>query len=296
MASKILFYVAYGFMWLLAWLPFSILYLLSDLFYFVVYHILRYRRKVVHENISNAFPNFSSNEIKALERKFYHQLCDLVVEIIKYINISPKEIKKRAVFKNLHLFNEAKAQNKNVIALFGHNGNWEWISSLPLTSPKEITVGTLYRPLKNPHFDNFFVNLRSHFNCECVPKNNVLRYMFSKKKENQPFILAFIADQSPSKNNLHYWTNFLNQPTPFLTGWEAIARKSNDAVLYLSVKKIKRGYYEYTMEPLCFNPKTTQEFELTEQYARRIEQEILENPALWLWSHNRWKHKHLYKK
>lgn len=288
--SKIGFYIVYAVLWTIAWLPLPVLYLFSDLGYLIVYKVARYRVKVVRQNMRNSFPNKTVTELRQLEHRFYHYLCDYGVESIWYLHASKHAITQHIVFDNCEVFTEAYRTGKDVIAVFGHYGNWEWVSSLPLHTHPDITIETLYRPLKNRDFDDFFLKLRSRFGCVCVDKKRVLRHILQDKKDGRPFVLAFIADQTPSVNNLHYWTPFLNQDTPFLTGWETIARKTNDYVVFLDTHRVKRGYYHCRVEVLSTEPKETAEFELTEQYARRMEQNILENPAYWLWSHKRWKH------
>lgn len=288
--KKILFYITYGILWVVAWLPLSILYVLSDITYFLIYHVARYRVKTTRTNLQNAFPEKTEQERRKIEQKFYRHLCDYGFETIRFIHISEKEICRRITFKNIELIRELAAQDKSMIALFGHYGNWEWIASLPLHLGDLISVSTLYKTQKNRDFDHFFVNLRSRFGTHCYSKEKVLRGMVELKKLNKQFVLAFIADQTPSGNNLHYWTTWLNQDTPFLTGWEAIARKTNHSVVFLEMHKVKRGYYECKFELMCDNPKEKEPYELVEIYARRMEQNILDAPEFWLWSHKRWKY------
>lgn len=288
--AKVGFYIIYAFLWTIAWLPLSVLYLLSDFAYLIIYRVVRYRVKVTRANLSRSFPQKTTKELRLLERRFYRHLCDYGVETIWLLHASAKAISKHIIFDNIELFDEAYKQKKDVIAVFGHYGNWEWVSSLPIHTNPAVTIETLYRPLKNKDFDKFFLNLRSRWGCVCVDKNRVVRHILQNKKSKIPFVLAFIADQTPSVNNLHYWTNFLNQDTPFLTGWEAIARKTDDYVVFLNVHRKKRGYYHCYIELISASPAQTAEFELAEKYARLMERNILENPAYWLWSHRRWKH------
>ncbi|HKL96010.1 MAG TPA: lysophospholipid acyltransferase family protein [Paludibacteraceae bacterium] len=288
--KKVLFYITYSFLWVVAWLPLPLLYVISDITYFLIYHVARYRVKTTRENLLNAFPEKTKQERHKLEQKFYHHLCDYGFETIRFIHISEAEIRRRITFENTELLEKFAAQGDSIIALFGHYCNWEWVASLPLHFNNTISVSTLYKTLKNKDFDQFFIDLRSRFGTYCYPKQKVLRGMAELKKQNKQFVLAFIADQTPSWNNLHYWTTWLNQETPFLTGWESIARKTNYPVVFLEMHKVKRGYYQCKLELLCENPKETAPFELTEKYARRMERNILVAPEFWLWSHKRWKY------
>jgi len=287
---KVLFYITYFVLWVVAWLPLPILYVLSDITYFIIYHVAQYRVKTARQNIHNAFPQKSKKERRKLEHRFYHHLCDYGFETIRMMHISEKEIQRRITFENTELLHKLAQNEQNIIALFGHYCNWEWVCSLPLHLHNTMSVSTLYKTLKDDDFDRFFIHLRSRFGTYCYPKQKVLRGMVELKKLNKPFILAFIADQTPSWNNLHYWTNWLNQDTPFLTGWETIAHKTNHPVIFLEMHKVKRGYYQCRVELLCEEPQKEEPFTLAEKYARRMEQNILDAPEFWLWSHKRWKY------
>lgn len=288
--KNILFYISYAFLWTVAWLPLPALYILSDIAYFFVYRVVRYRVKTTRENIKNAFPNQTNKERRKLERRFYHHLCDYGVETIRLIHISENEIRRRITFENIELFKQFAQNGQNTILLFGHYCNWEWVSSLPLHLKDTLNVSTLYKKIKNESLERIILNLRSQFGMICYQKQKVLRGMVELQNTGKPFTLFFIADQTPSWNNLHYWTTWLNQDTPLLTGWETIARKTNNPVLFLEMHKVKRGYYQCRVELLCAEPQTQEQYTLVEKYARRMEQNILDAPEFWLWSHKRWKH------
>lgn len=283
------FYLFYGLVWTLSWLPLGALYLISDLLYFVVYYIVRYRRKVVRENLLRSFPDKSEAEIVKIEKDYYLHLTDTFIETIKLLHISDEEIKKRMYFPNPEELGRFFDAGKSVVILLGHYGNWEWITSVYLNY-KNAVGGELYRPLNNKKIDAFFLKLRSRFGTVNIPKNDALRAIVGYRREGKTFGLGFIADQTPSANNLHYWANFLNQDTPFLNGPERIARSGNYAVVYFDVQKLKRGYYRCDIMTLTENAKETAENELTDKYVELFEKTILRNPAYWLWSHKRWKH------
>ncbi len=289
-ALTVLFYLFYAFVWVLSWLPLGVLYLFSDIVYLLAYYVIRYRRKVVRTNLVNSFPDKSADEIVKIEKGYYLHLADTLVETIKLLHISDEEIKRRMHFTNPEEMGRLFDEGKSVIALLGHYGNWEWITSIYLNY-HDIVGGELYRPLKNKYFDNFFLKLRSRFGTVNIPKNDAFRFIVELRREGKTFGLGFIADQTPSKNNLHYWTTFLNQKTPFLNGPERIARKGDYAVVYFDVKKERRGYYSCDVITITEHAKSTEEYEITDKYVELFEATILRNPSYWLWSHRRWKHK-----
>ncbi len=290
MIKTVLSYISYGVFWFVSILPLWLLYLISDFLYLVLYHIVRYRRKVVDINLRNSFPDKSDEELKIIRKKFFHHLCDLFVETFKFWNISAKSIKKRCRFNNPEIFEKYFDDGKNVMVVLGHYCNWEWLGSYPLWNNSPVFL-PIYKPLHSKVMDKMYYNIRSSFGAEPLAKDNTLRTMVKYRKEGRLTLTCFIADQTPNKYNLNYWTEFLNQDTPVLVGTGRIAKKLDQVVIYVHMKKIKRGYYEVDMYPLCEDPKNTSEEEITERHTRELERIINETPEYWLWSHRRWKHK-----
>ncbi len=287
--KKIGFGILYALLWTLSLPPLRVLYLFSDITYLLVYRVFRYRVKVTRKNLRRAFPEKSEHERRTIERRFYRYLCDSLFEALRMLHMSPREIAKHMQFENTELLENYAREGRNIYAVFGHYGNWEWICSLPIHL-SELNVATLYKTLHNRALDEFYIRLRSLYGTHCYSRKQVLRGIVELRKMGRPFVIAFIADQTPSLGNAHYWTQFLNQDTPFLSGWETIARKHNEPVVFLHMQRVGRGRYVGRLEPLCDQPKDTAPNELVEIYARRVEQNILEDPAYWLWSHKRWKH------
>ncbi len=286
---KVLSYIVYGLVKLISYLPFSVLYVFSDIVFFFVNYILRYRRKVITSNLKNSFPEKSDEEIHKIRREFYSHFCDTFIETIKMWSISEEEMKKRCKFLNPEVFDVYKEQNKNVITILGHYGNWEWLSSFALW--RDANYLPVYKPLHNKVFDNMFLKIRKRFGAIPVAKDDTLRTMIRYRNEEKLSATVLIGDQTPKKNSISYWTKFLNQDTAILIGTERIAKKLDQAIIFIKMNKIKRGYYEVDLIPLFDNPKETEEFEISEKHTRVLENIIKENPAYWLWSHKRWKHK-----
>lgn len=274
-----------------AMLPMPVLYVLSDILYILIYRVMRYRLKVVRRNLEASFPDKSEIELRRLEREFYHHFADYIMETIKLAHISEEEVLRRAYIKNPELATQLQAEGqKTVMMLMGHYGNWEWFSSASMIF-KDSRLWQIYRPLNNKAVDRLFVYLRTRFGSYGMKKNDTVRDMIQLKKEDSNNIVIFIADQTPSKANLHYWTTFLNQDTPILNGAERIARKLDLPVIFLDVQKVKRGFYTVEFKLMTAHAKQTAENEITESYARMTEKMILRNPAYWLWTHKRWKYK-----
>ena len=285
-----MFYLYYPLLRLISYLPLKILYLISDFLKFLIFRVVGYRTKVVRENLKNSFPDKSEKFLREMENKFYRHFCDTMLEALWFWRASAKKIRKHLKYQNLSVFEELKAKNKDIVILFGHYCNWEWNAFVPQDLKSGIyDIFTLYKPLRDKKFDEFTKKIREKFGVKCVTKKNFLRTLVTCRKNNVNSAFAFIADQSPWGNNIYYWTNFLNQDTTFLTGWEEVARKFDLAVIYVDMQKIARGKYIYRPEILCENSTEQPEFALTEQYIRRFERNILVEPAYWLWTHKRWK-------
>jgi KDO2-lipid IV(A) lauroyltransferase len=269
--------------------PFFIIYGIADVMYLIVYKILGYRKEVVRLNLKNAFPNKSEVELKQIEKKYFHFLCDVILETIQTLSISKKTMLKRCSMneKSKKIFEEYNNQQKSCIIVLGHFGNWEWGgNTFSLTSNQQLYV--LYHPLRNKQFDGLMIRLRSRFGAKLYAMKDAMREMI--KNRNETTATAFIADQTPSPETA-YWTQFLNQDTPVFLGTEKIAKKLNFPVVYVSLFRTKRGYYEFNAEVICADPQNTKEGEITELHTKRLEQDINKQPEIWLWSHKRWKHK-----
>lgn len=272
-------------------LPFPVLYLLSDGVYLLLYYVTGYRKKVVMENLRNAFPGKSGQEIKKISREFYRYLCDLFLETFKTLTITKAAMLKHCSFQpeTVALFARLAAEKKSVILVMGHKGNWEWAgNSFSLLCSQQLYV--IYHPLANPHFNGLVYKMRTRFGTKLIAMQDTFRDMLAHRKEVNA--TAFIADQTPHPQHAH-WMTFLQQDTPVFKGTEKIAQKMNQPVVYVSVQRVKRGYYTVLAEQLFPQPAETQDGEITLAHTRKLEDDIIAQPATWLWSHRRWKHKRI---
>jgi KDO2-lipid IV(A) lauroyltransferase len=249
---------------------------------------------VVRINLQNSFPEKSGKEIRLIERKFYRHFCDVFIEALKLLHISEKEMMRRMSFKNMDEVNRYIDNGGNVIFMLGHYCNWEFMVSMRLFVPnKDVDGAGVYRRIKNKYIDKFYLKLRSRFNTLCIEKNEIFREIIKHRKNGKQLTFALISDQTPSPKNIHYWTTFLNQDTPVLVGGERIARQTGYILYYVDIEKKRRGYYEADVVLISDDVKNTAEFETTEKFIRLLEKTIRREPAYWLWTHKRWKHKRL---
>ena len=286
---KFLFYIVLFVWYLLSLLPLSVLYVLSDILFVLAYYVLRYRRRLVRKNLMDSFPEKKKSDIIKIEKGFYLFLCDYIVESMKLLTISKKNLQRRMVFKGTETVDEIIQDGQSCAIYLGHYCNWEWITSLPLYVTKDAQCGQIYHPLENKDFDRLFLRLRERMGAVCIPMAETLRRIVEFKKKGKQVVVGYISDQVPYWNNIHYWTNFLHHDTPVLTGTERIAKSANHAVFYMDVKCVRRGYYECEFKLITREPKKYKDFELTEIYFRELEKTIQRDPKYWLWSHNRWK-------
>lgn len=287
--QAIAYYITYAFWRILSILPSRILYFISDFIYLIIYYIIGYRKKVVRKNLVTSFPERSIDEIKQLEKKFYKRLSDYFMETIKLLNMPAEKIKKRIKFENTEEINKLVSEGRSVTVYMSHSFNWEYVTSLPLHLIEEAHCGQIYHPLENEYFNKLFQKIRGQYGSENITMRNTLRRIIKFQRENQKFVIGFIADQVPTWESIHHWVDFLNHDTPVFTGTEKIARRTNSAVYYLDVKRIRRGHYSAKFDLITLNPNELPEFEITNIYFKKVEKSINEQPENWLWSHNRWK-------
>ena len=278
----------YSFIWLLHLLPERILYLLSDLLYLLMYHVAGYRKKVVSANLKKAFPEYDKTEIKRISKKFFHHLSDLMLESAVSNFYSESKALKKITYKNPELLNELYGKGKPVMAVLGHYGNWEYLSSLGLVI--EYPVVAIYKPLHNKYFDRLVQKNRKTFGVIPVPMEKIGRKLIEYHRSNTPVLTLNLGDQRPLYHQIHYWTKFMGQQTPMFLGSEKLARKLDAAVVFLKIRKLKRGRYEMEVELICESPECLKPYEITNRHVAILENMIREEPAYWLWSHLRWKH------
>lgn len=274
----------------ISYIPFGILYILSDLLYFPLYFIIRYRRKIVRKNLTESFPNKSLDEIKHIEQMFYHFLIDTALESCKLISINPEEIKRRIRFTNIEVANEMLRQGKSISLFMGHYGNWEWVSTISLWLHKDTVPAQIYKKLSNKAVDKIMRKLRERWGNVCVDMRQTVKYIVNASTDSRPYIIGYIADQSPRKRESKHFIKFLNHNVPVLTGPEKITKHYGYEAFFLSISRVKRGYYECELSPLHNNPASLPNFELTNLYYRRLEQKIINHPELYLWTHKRFRH------
>jgi KDO2-lipid IV(A) lauroyltransferase len=283
------YYIFYGINWIITLLPLPVLYLFSDLLYFILYYIVSYRRKVVAVNLKNSFPEKTDKELKIIEKKFYRHLSDLLIETFKSTHMTRANQKKRFTYSNLEIIDRLKEEKRDIIAVLGHYNNWEWPTLLPYYLKYKTII--IYKPLQNKYFNRFINNHRSEHGIVLTPTSQVIREIINYRKNDINTVSVFISDQIPSKGDIKYWTTFLNQDTAVFTGAGKIASKYDMAMVFFHVQKVKRGYYNLNIELLFDHTTGLSEEEITEKHVRKLEEIIKEKPEYWIWSHRRWKHK-----
>ena len=281
--------VLYGLLWLLSWLPLRIHYVLSDGLYLIIYRLVGYRRGLVRRHLAACFPEKTEQERRRTERQFYHWFCDYLVETVKLLTISREELRRRMVFRGTEVIDEVVESGQSCAVYLGHYCNWEWITSLPLWVTPKAQCGQIYHVLENEEFDRLFLTLRQRMGAVCIPMAETLRRIVQYRQQGQPVVIGYISDQVPFWNNIHHWCQFLNHDTPVLTGTERLARQTGHAVLYLDVRRLRRGYYEAEFKLITREPKQMGDYEITDIYFRLLEASIRRDPACYLWTHNRWK-------
>lgn len=283
--------IIYPLLWLISSLPFKLLYAFSDVLYFFVYKIFGYRKAVVKENLNLVFPEKSDIEIKNIMRKFYHHLCDMIVEAIKSLTISEKEMQKRFTFTNIEELKQHEENNRSVILMCAHYGSWEWI--FVLQTHVKSKGYAVYKRLANPHFDKLVKRIRAKFKSYLITTKETAEALLNAKRNNELTINGFVSDQSPKPNKAHHWQNFMGIKVPVHTGAELLAKRFDMSVVFFGVKRIKRGYYETTFKTLATHPNDFKDYEITDAFLKLTEAQIYNEPQYYLWTHKRWKHRNI---
>ncbi|GGG41334.1 lipid A biosynthesis protein [Dokdonia pacifica] len=285
--QAIAFWLIYPLLWGLSKLPFKVLYFISDMVYILIYHIIGYRKKTVRYNLITAFPEKSSQELKQIEKKFYHHLCDLFIEMIKTLSIKKEQLTARMTYTNIEVVQGYEAQGKSGIVILGHYASYEWSFAIQLYMKN--TGHGIYKKIKNAHFDGLVRRIRGRWNTELIANKFAAKRMKKNQELGMTSMYGFVADQSPRLGKSHYWTSFLGHELPFFTGVERISKELDLPIVFLKVKKTKRGHYEGTFIELAKNPKEFPDYKITDAFAKTLEDQIREAPQYYLWTHKRFK-------
>ena len=270
-------------------MPLAVLYVLADIIFFLSYYVFPYRKKLVRRNLRKSFPEKTKTERKKIERLFYRNLCDYAVESLKLLTISKKELSKRVVFTNPEIITAYREKNIPVIGLASHQFNWEWLLA---AGNFHFTMDFVYQPINTTITNNLLLISRTRFGGHAIKRNDLGREMV--KRKNLWRLIAIVSDQYPGqKKDKKYITQFLNQETAFFQAPNQIASLTKYPVVFSAVRKVKRGFYEATFVPIAEPPYVKDEEKVIDRYVQAAEEIIREYPAGWLWSHKRWKKRHL---
>ncbi len=287
----VIYLIIKGILYSLSVLPFWMLHGISTFLYWVLYYIIGYRKDVVRNNLKNSFPQKSAKELKAIEKRFYKHLCDILIESVKGFTISEEEARKRHQFINPEVAREFIDKGYNISFIAPHYNNWEWfIMSLNFIkendSPKALVM---YSVLRNPYMEKLIKKSRTRMGSIMFPKVETMRKVVTYKDEQH--FLCFVADQAPHNPYISYWMEFLGQETAVFYGAEKLTKAKNYIPIYMHVRKKARSYYEIEMELITDKPKETEHGYITEKFMTLLEEDLHKEPAYWLWSHRRWKKK-----
>ena len=285
----IAYILVYPSLWIISILPFRLLYAFSDVIYIFMYKIFGYRTSVVKENLRLVFPEKTEKEISEITGKFYHHFCDMMVEAIKSLTITEAQMNKRFKFTNVELLNDLEQKQKSITLMCGHYGSWEWI--FILQKHVKLKGYAVYKRLANKHFDKLVKRIRAKYNSHLITTKETFKVLLESKKKGELTINGFVSDQSPKAHKAFHWNEFMGIKVPMYVGAEILAKKLDMAVVFFSVKRIKRGYYETTFTTITENPKDFKNYEITDIFFKLLEEQILEAPQYYLWTHKRWKHR-----
>lgn len=285
----LIFILTFPFLYIVSILPFRIFYWFSDFIYIIVYYVIGYRKKIVKANLALALPHLTDKERLVIEKKSYHHMCDMFLEMIKTMTISAAEMNRRFVVTNIELVKEYEEKGKSVVLLASHYASWEWLLSLnEKTTFKGIGV---YKKIANQYFDKLIRDIRSKYNAELVETKATIQLIAENQKNGILSMYGLASDQSPKLNRAFHWDTFMGIEVPVHTGAEMLSKKYDLNVLFVKVKKLKRGFYEATFIPITDDPRSIPDFGITSTFLREVEKQIIEAPEYYFWTHKRWKHR-----
>ena len=286
--QRAVYLIAYPFIYLIASIPFNILYVFSDFLRLLIYNLLGYRKKIVRSNLIKAFPHKSEDDLKWIEKRFYKHFCDITLEAFKSLSISSEEMQKRMVFKNLDVLTQFEKGNRSVIIMCGHYASWEWMLSIGYHT---ISQGYgIYTPIMNKYLNKLIIKIRKKHRGNLISRYSAIQQIKNLHNEGNIAVYGFVSDQSPRPKPKSYWRPFLGVKVPVFVGAEMVARELDFGVVYAKINRVKRGYYEASFELISDQPKKTKLNRITDTFTEWLEQDIYSDPTQYLWTHKRFKH------
>ena len=274
----------------LSWLPLWALYGFSDFLGLLMRRVLKYRRKVVRENLRLSFPDMTEKELRHTEKRFYRQLTDNIVETVKLLCISDRQIRRRVEVRDAGLVEQMAAQGRPIFLYLGHYANWEWVPSIMMHYSEPKVSAQIYKSLHDQAFDRVMQRVRDRFPSVNIPQDKAMRTMLQLRRDYGSFIVGIIDDHSPNHDRSQHVMEFLNHPYTLINvGAEELGTRLGAAFLYLDVEKPSRGHYRLTFKPIDISD-SSEEYPYTREYMRLLERTIRRDPGLWLWSHKRWRY------
>jgi KDO2-lipid IV(A) lauroyltransferase len=285
--QAIVFYVIYPLVWFLSKLPTRVVYKVSDLAYYLIFYVIKYRKDVVLDNLKIAFPEKPDNECYSIYKANMKHFCDSFIEVILSMELSKEEMRKRFKYTNLEVLEKYAQQKRPVVVMFGHQASYEWTMCLDgLTDYKIVAI---YKQLHNKYFDALIRKIRKKFNSTLVPSHKARNYIQESITKGELALYGLVADQSPARYKASHFTTFFNKTSAVFMGGERIARANDTVVVFLAVEKTKRGYYKATFETITNHGAQTDEWEITDHFFKLLEAQIKKQPQYYLWTHKRWK-------
>jgi len=285
----LVYILIYPILWAISMLPFRLLYFLSDCIYVLVYYVIGYRKKTVRENLAIALPHLSEKERRVIERKFFHHMCDLFLEMAKTMTISRKEIERRYKFTNLEVYKELETKEKSIALMCAHYASYEWAVSM--NHHIEFKGVGIYKRISNKYFDKLVKDIRSRFKAHLITTKETIPVIINNYRNKVLSIYGFASDQSPKISSTYHWGTFMGIEVPVHTGAEMLAKKYDMNIIFLRTRKVKRGFYEASFELLSEDVKSVPNYQITDKFLTLVEQQIYEAPEFYLWTHKRWKHR-----
>tara|TARA_R110002072_G_scaffold172324_2_gene326337 strand:- start:308 stop:1195 length:888 start_codon:yes stop_codon:yes gene_type:complete len=284
----VLFLITYPLLWLISILPFRLLYLVSDGVYLLLYYVIGYRKKTVRYNLKLALPHLSDQERLVIEKKSFRHLCDMFLEVIKTMTISRSEMDRRFQFSNLEVYKDLEKKGKSIALVCAHYASYEWVISM--NKYIDFKGFAIYKKIANPHFDSLLKRIRSKHKAFLITTKETIDKIEENHLKGDLCVYGFAGDQSPKLGKAKHWGTFMGIEVPIHTGAEMLAKRFDMNVIYLKVRQKKRGFYEASFEVLSEDVRTVPDYQITDTFIQKVEQQILEAPEFYFWTHKRFKH------
>ena len=251
------------------------------------FHVVRIRRQVTLQNLRRAFPDWEAAKIHQVAEASYMHFGVVFLELMRLHRWSPEQLVARVHFPDHEVFRRLRGEERGVVIVSAHLGNWEIVGAA--LSARGYPISVMVKTQRNPHVDALVTANRESTGMRVLRVEDGLRPVLRTLRENT--MVAFVADQDAGRHGV--FLPHFGELASVAVGPARFARLGRSPVLVGFCLREPGGAYRVRIsEPI--RPREDGEVEDEERriltyYLKELEATIRAHPEQYFWMHRRWK-------